>query len=208
MEDAIKRMPLWLTMKNCIAQEDETELNNLIVRRSELINELTQPIQIEQLRLSSLSLTAVHARVEELQRKILSSFGAPLFEVNSVESAELNNLIVRRDKLIDELNQPIQIDELSVEQLRGCSVSLHAVEARIEELQRSILSSSRAPLVEVNNVEGANFARWLRSSCGWTGTACLNGTLGGEALALIVESLVNVPYRIFLVREDATLIFQ
>lgn len=135
---------------------------------------------------------------------------------------ELQDLIVTRLQLTQQLLQWPNGQPFDLEQMARISGSLSRVKAGIAELERIVSSHThiagriesifrtllvRAPLLEVNNADSADFAKRLHEKFEWTGTACIDRALDADLRADIVQHLDNVPHRLF-VRIGGEVVFQ
>lgn len=125
---------------------------------------------------------------------------------------ELQDLIVTRLQLTQQLLEWPYGQPLDLDQLEPISLSLLRVKARIAELERIVSNQTHlagrikalflpllvvAPILEVNDADSADFAKWMHDNCRWAGTACIDRALDADLRAHIVQHLDDVPYRMF-----------
>ncbi|KAK1369204.1 hypothetical protein POM88_035296 [Heracleum sosnowskyi] len=100
---------------------------------------------------------------------------------------QLQDLIVTRLQLTQQLLQWPNGQPFDLEQLSRISGSLSHVKARIAELERIVM----------NDADSADFAKQIHDKGGWNGKACIDRALDDDLRADIVQHLHDVPYRIF-----------
>lgn len=125
---------------------------------------------------------------------------------------QLQDLVEARMQLTQQLLQWPNGQPFDLEQLSRISGSLLRVKFRIPELERIVSDQThiveriqasslrllvRAPLLEVNDADSADFAKWMHDQRGWTGTACIDRALDADLRVDIVQHLDDVPYRMF-----------